>query len=219
MGIDGDTSCSFIEASLASLGMAILLSYRVFAIFAHSHARSLPAPDAFPRALLVPPTSSGLLFLLLLWSSTMILFLPPNATSRSLPHAPDRLGQHWASRDRHQRDEQPPSNLPARHLFGCAPDRLGQQRADRDLLDLRGVLRHLSPSVSPSKLRKIRHGFWGESLGRLQQNGQETRGAQVPRHTTSRSGTVLATTTSSSSDSSIRETAGSLKSPEVIRAT
>ena len=39
-------------------------------------------------------------------------------------------------------------------------------------------------SVSPSKLRTIPHRFWGESLGRLWQNGQGTRGAQVPRHHT-----------------------------------
>ena len=37
------------------------------------------------------------------------------------------------------------------------------------------------PAVSPSKLREILHTFWGDSLGGLWQNGQGTRGAQVPR--------------------------------------
>ena len=40
----------------------------------------------------------------------------------------------------------------------------------------------LSPSVSPSKFRQTIYRFWGESLGRLCQNGQGTRGSQVPRH-------------------------------------
>ena len=33
-------------------------------------------------------------------------------------------------------------------------------------------------SLSPSKLRKILYRFWGESLGRLCQNGQGTRGSK-----------------------------------------
>ena len=38
------------------------------------------------------------------------------------------------------------------------------------------------PSVSSSKWRNILHRFLGEGLARLRQNGQGTRGAQVPRH-------------------------------------
>ena len=50
---------------------------------------------------------------------------------------------------------------------------------DRVNLIRRGT-RHVA---SPSKLRKILYRFWGESMGRLCQNGQGTRGSQVPRHT------------------------------------